>query len=92
MLADENIEHSLYLVFPDFIANYTARGEKKYPHVGEDTWLRESFGGCEIVTPAPGKQLHELSFEMDPPFRPLRQGPRGKARGRHGGLGDLDGL
>jgi len=60
------IRHPFYLVFPDFIANYAAWGEKKYDHIGEDTWLKESFDGCEIVSLSPGAQIHDLSLEMEP--------------------------
>jgi len=60
------ITHPFYLVFPDFIANYAAWGEKKFDHIGEDTWLQESFDGCELVTLSPGAQIHDLNFELEP--------------------------
>jgi hypothetical protein len=63
---DGGIDHPLYLVFPDFIAHYASWGEKKYPSVGEQDWLHESFDRCEIVTVTPGAAPAELSLEVEP--------------------------
>ena len=33
----------LYLVFPDFMANYAQWGSTKYEHIGDENWLAESL-------------------------------------------------
>ena len=56
----------LYLVFPDFLANYASWGGKKYPHISEKLWLQEAFGGCHTVTLSPQQASRGLNLELEP--------------------------
>lgn len=60
------IDQPLYLVFPDFIANYASWGEKKYAHIGEETWRIAAFDECEVVPLFPGDPPVELTLELEP--------------------------
>jgi hypothetical protein len=60
------VDHPLYLVFPDFIAHYAGWGERKYSHIGDETWMREAFGGCHTVTLSPSDLVTRLSLELEP--------------------------
>jgi hypothetical protein len=60
------IDQPFYLIFPDFVAHYAAWGEKKYPHIGEETWLEEAFGGCHEVTLSPAQPTRGLNLELEP--------------------------
>ncbi len=70
LLNDEEVKAStkggLYLVFPDFLANYASWGGKKYPHISEKQWLQEAFGGCHTVTLSPQQASRGLSLELEP--------------------------
>lgn len=63
---DGGIDEPLYLVFPDFIANYAAWGHKKYPNIGEEEWLRNAFTSCETVTLTPAEPVQPLDLELEP--------------------------
>jgi hypothetical protein len=68
----ESTGYPLYMVFPDFIANYAGWGKHKYPHLGEEDWLDESFeyakpnAGCIPLTLAPAMRrrvVHPVTME-----------------------------
>ncbi|MCA9837858.1 MAG: hypothetical protein KC422_13150 [Trueperaceae bacterium] len=61
-----NSKAGLYLVFPDFLANYAGWGSKKYPHIDEKLWLNEAFGGCHTVSLSPQQSVRGLSLELEP--------------------------
>jgi len=56
----------LYLVFPDFVANYANWGKLKFKHIGEKTWLAYSFGGCHAISLSPEQPKQELNLELEP--------------------------
>lgn len=56
----------LYLVFPDFLGNYSTWGTKKHPHIGEERWLEPSFGGCRYVGLSHAEPVREIEVELEP--------------------------
>lgn len=58
--------HPLYLVFPDFMAQFANWGRDKYPHIGDEDWLREAFGDCEVVSLSPAQPTRGLNLELEP--------------------------
>ncbi len=64
---DSRINNPLYVIFPDFIANYSAWGHKKYPNMlGERRWRDETFPNCEILEVEPGGPAVVLGLELEP--------------------------
>ncbi|MEX2529682.1 MAG: hypothetical protein WD960_02830 [Gemmatimonadota bacterium] len=60
------IDQPFYLVFPDFLASYASWGEKKYPHIGEEAWMAEAFGGCYTATVSPTEPTAIINLELEP--------------------------
>lgn len=58
--------HPLYLVFPDFMAQFANWGRDKYPHIGDQDWLQEAFGGCQVVSLSPTQPTRGLNLELEP--------------------------
>lgn len=79
LVQSSDIAYPFYLAFPDFIANYAGWGRHKYPHLGSQTWLNESFD-CVTITLAPGVTSHRVrAVQMEPVsarcYRVVVQGP-----------------
>jgi len=56
----------LYLVYPDFVANYANWGKDKFKKVGDKAWLSEGFGGCHQLSLSPKQAKRSLSLKVEP--------------------------
>ncbi len=71
---DERLEavvnHPLYVIYPDFVAHYAQWGAERYPHLGEDIWLRESFpqngAPCTPVELSTGSPKDHVTLDFEP--------------------------
>ena len=68
--ADKDIQSyttgGLYRIYPDFLAQYAQWGTEKYPHVGEEAWLKGTFGGCETIILSPQQSTRGLNLSLEP--------------------------
>ncbi|PLY13684.1 MAG: hypothetical protein C0631_13400 [Sedimenticola sp.] len=63
---DGNIAAPMYVVFPDFQANFANWAPAKYPHLARDEWLERAFYGCEQVVLSPQQPVRGLTLEVEP--------------------------
>ena len=62
---DPGVGHPLYLVFPDFLANFATWGRDRFPNIGQAAWLDRAFGGCETISLSPEHPTQDLALDME---------------------------
>ena len=62
----EGPQKSLYLIYPDFMADYANWGTDKFSYIGEANWVKTAFDGCHTVTLSPQQPKQGLNLDLEP--------------------------
>jgi hypothetical protein len=62
---DAMIDSPLYVVFPDFQANFATWAPARYDHIKEQKWLKKAYRGCETITLTPRQPVRGLLLDME---------------------------
>jgi len=63
---DQKIKTRLYMVFPDFQANFATWAPQKYKHLNQEEWREIAYDHCLEVNLSPQQASQKLNFDLEP--------------------------